>query len=159
MKHSVMLMLGTIGVMLALDIGSLAQTPTCSNASVQGTYAFECTGKVGFDETPIGAAELGMVGLLTFDGNGGLLAKISQVTFAGPSGVGSDSGLAVTGSYAVNPDCTAIAALPPEGAGLSLLTFQQLVFFNNGFFSQQSVVSSGGSQLSCTGHPVLESGK
>ena len=74
----------------------------CSNATLQGSYAVRATGNVPSGPT---AGPLAFVGLFTYDGDGGLLGKLTirlnDVT-NGPTTMIAN----YQGSYIVNADCT-----------------------------------------------------
>jgi len=81
--------------LLWLGTGSRAQA-SCSNASLKGTYAASCTGTVGLPGSPVLQA---IVGIVSFDGEGGLSVKGTLMQDGGPA-----VPLNVTGTYTVNAD-------------------------------------------------------
>jgi len=88
--------------------------PTCSNATLHGSYGFRATGK-----------DFAAVARFTFDGKGGLTGKLfGRVpgTNIGP--------LEFTGTYSVSPDClvtdnwlgsTHVSVIIDQGAGYFIL--------------------------------------
>ena len=92
----------TIAAITALALGiapaAKAQDKGCSNATLQGTFAYTVTGFLVAAPAPVGPyAE---AGAQTFDGRGGTTA----------AGMSSTNGNIMpqnnTGTYTVNPDCT-----------------------------------------------------
>jgi len=128
MKHSTIAKTLTIAAVTALG---LVITPTakaddkgCSNASLKGTFAQMGTGTI--TAPPSMAGPLANVGVLTFDGNGGIIGSL----------VNSINGATVpateTGTYKVNADCTG-----------SYTVQLSLGFPANAFF----VVTDGGNEI------------
>lgn len=90
--HTVM----TIGlaVLFALATGSVANgQPTCSNATVRGSYGLHATGVTGL------GGSFAAVGRFTFDGTGSL----TGVVFVRVAG--NDLEVHVTGTYSVSAEC------------------------------------------------------
>jgi hypothetical protein len=105
------LALGIAPTMSAADIG-------CSNASLQGTFAYTGT---GFVVTPTArAGPFAEVGTQTFDGKGATTSTFTA------SGNGNLFQTTFTGTYTVNPDCTgtinlvAPGPVPPAGTTVTL---------------------------------------
>jgi hypothetical protein len=105
---------------LALTLAPAANAADkgCSNASLQGTFAYTGT---GFVVTPVArAGPFAEVGTQTFDGKGA-----TTTTFTA-SGNGSLFQTTFTGTYTVNPDCTgtinlvAPGPVPPAGTTVTL---------------------------------------
>jgi hypothetical protein len=118
--------------LLCLVTGSRAQA-TCSNASLKGTYAASCTGTVGLPGSPVLQA---IVGVVTFDGEGGLSVKATLMQDGGPA-----VPLNVTGTYTVNADCT--------GSDVLAGSFHyDIALFDHkgGFFS---IETDPGTQVTC----------
>jgi hypothetical protein len=91
------------GVVLALSVSPTAeaqgfQNKGCSNATLQGTFAYTVTGALVAAPAPIGP--YGEAGAQTFDGNGGTAVSGMSSTN------GNISSAVRTGTYTVNPDCT-----------------------------------------------------
>jgi hypothetical protein len=111
----------------------------CSDASLKGTIAFSCSGTVGITSTSTGVPAAG-VGVFTFDGKGGGSGTQTVVAdgaiFVGPLAP-------FTGTYAVNPDCTASATFSPAGAPM---THFDIAIFRTGFFG---VETDAGTVVSC----------
>ena len=103
MKHSnVARTLAVALAVVALGIAPAAKAADkgCSNASLEGTFAFSSTGYIIAAPIPPIIGPYAEVGTQTFDGRGG-------VTFASNvSQNGNASSGPATGSYTVNPDCT-----------------------------------------------------
>jgi hypothetical protein len=106
-------------VLLSISTGSATPgQPTCSNATLHGSYGFHATGK-----------DFAAVARFTFDGKGGLTGKLfGRVpgTNIGP--------LEFTGTYSVSPDCTAtdnwlgsthVSVIVDEGEGYFILNVSE----------------------------------
>jgi hypothetical protein len=102
-------------VLFSIATESTAQgQPTCSNATLHGSYGFHATGK-----------DFAAVARFTFDGKGGLMGKLfGRVpgTNIGP--------LEFTGTYSVSPDCivtdnwlgsTHVSVIVDQGEGYFIL--------------------------------------
>ncbi len=111
----------------------------CSNASLKETIAFSCSGTVGITSTSTGVPAAG-VGVFTFDGKGGGAGTQTVIAdgaiFLGPFAP-------FTGTYTVNPDCTASATFSPAGAPM---THFDIAIFKSGFFG---VETDAGTVVSC----------
>src|SRR5271163_3630018 len=85
---------------LAFNIAPAAKAANkgCSNASLNGTFAYTSTGFIA--APPEIAGPLVEVGTQTFDGNGGTTAAATL------SQNGNILPITVTGTYTVSPDCT-----------------------------------------------------
>jgi len=68
--------------------------PTCSNASLHGSYGLRATGVTG------GGGNFAAVGRFTFDGKGNLTGRLFLRV------AGNDVEVNVTGTYSVSPECT-----------------------------------------------------
>jgi len=133
----------------ALAMAAVALTPktalahegegACSNASLKETVAFSCSGTVGITSTSTGVPASG-VGVFTFDGKGGGAGTQTVVAdgaiFLGPFAP-------FTGTYTVNPDCTASATFSPAGAPM---THFDIAIFKTGFFG---IETDPGTVVSC----------
>jgi hypothetical protein len=112
---------------------------SCSDASLKGTVAFSCSGTVGITSTSAGVPAAG-AGIFTFDGKGGGSGTQTVVAdgaiFVGPLAP-------FTGTYTVNPDCTASATFSPAGAPM---THFDIAIFKTGFFG---VETDAGTVVSC----------
>jgi len=92
---------------------ALAQgSATCTDAGVQGAFAFRNTGSV------VGVGDIAFDGNLTFNGAGG----------AGGTEWGSEvgtivSGVPLAGSYKINSDCTGTGRLTPMGGAATHFNF------------------------------------
>jgi hypothetical protein len=102
MKPSTIARTFAIAVAAALALGiaptAKAQNKGCSTATLQGTFAYTSTGTI--TSPPDEAGPIAEVGAQTFDGNGGTAATATL------SSNGTILQLAITGTYAVNADCT-----------------------------------------------------
>ena len=101
--------------------GAKSVAGKCSEATVNGVYAFALTGSV------IGVGPISTSGTTTFDGAGGVsITGIVNTTTLSPVLEGTFSG-----TYVVNPnDCTATAAIncPAPGAfGYTTLHFKAVI--------------------------------
>jgi hypothetical protein len=90
--HSVVVVAFTILFSLVSVTTAQAQ-PTCSNASLQGSYGLHATGVTG------AGGNFAAIGRFTFDGKGSLTATLFVRV------AGNDLQLNITGTYSVNPDC------------------------------------------------------
>ncbi len=133
MKHSAIAKTFTIAAVTAI---ALAIAPTanaddkgCSNATLQGTFAFTSTGFI--TAPPPIAGPFAEVGTQTFDATGGttLTATASQN--------GNIAQLTLKGTYTVNSDCTGtfsaagFATLAPNVAPLALTLHVSFAIANN----------------------------
>ncbi len=92
-------MIAITALALAISPAAKAQVNKgCSNATLQGTFAYTSTGTI--TSPPELAGPIAEVGAQTFDGNGGTAATATL------SSSGTILQLAITGTYKVNPDCT-----------------------------------------------------
>ena len=104
-----------------IAVAAQAQTATCTNSTLRGTYAFRVSGEVF---TPNGIVNRDGVAMTHFDGNGGL-KQVDYVMANGsvvpgpPNPYGFHDG--ETGNYTVNPDCTGNATIifPIPKGGIS----------------------------------------
>jgi hypothetical protein len=85
---------------LALGVAATAKADNkgCTNATLNGTFAYTSTGTI--TSPPEIAGPIAEVGTQSFDGKGGTTAT------AMISSSGSVDQLTITGTYIVNPDCT-----------------------------------------------------
>ena len=106
----------------ALTTLALGLTPTakaadkgCSNATLQGTFAFTST---GFITAPANlAGPITEVGTQAFDGAGATTATATL------SQNGNILQLTITGTYIVNPDCTGTFTLQVAPIGITVHVF------------------------------------
>jgi hypothetical protein len=114
MKPSTIAKTFTVAAVIALALGiaptAKADDKGCSNASLQGTYAYTSTGSIL--SPPEIAGPIAEVGTQTFDGRG------TTTAVATISASGTIVPLTITGTYTVNSDCTGTATLQvaPFGA-------------------------------------------
>ncbi len=87
-----LLALATLTVALA---PALRAQPSCSNATMKGTYVLSQTGTI------VSVGPSAVVGKVTYDGQGNGAATLTQSV----NGVISRQ-VTITGTYTVNPDCT-----------------------------------------------------
>jgi hypothetical protein len=78
-----------------------AQSPFCSDRSLNGSYGYTVTGSITSPFGPLVAGPFGAVGRLVFDGQG----HVKTVRTLSDNGgvLANDSG---SGTYVVNSDCT-----------------------------------------------------
>jgi hypothetical protein len=116
MKRSTIAKTFTIAAVIALAPGiaptAKAQDKGCTNASLQGTYAYTSTGVI--TAPPEIAGPIAEVGSQYFDGNGATTATATISTS------GQIQALTITGTYTVNPDCTGTAALQVSPFGITV---------------------------------------
>jgi hypothetical protein len=119
MKHSTIAKTFTVAAVTALALGiaptAKADDKGCSNASLQGTFAYTSTGTI--TAPPDIAGPIGEVGTQTFDGVGGTTATATL------SSNGTIVPLTITGTYAVNPDCTGTFTLQVSPFGITVNVF------------------------------------
>ncbi len=109
LRLSCPLVISTLLPLLTLILAQppLVKAQSCSNATLNGSYGFLAqTFYLAHDRVPVGSAYMGAsTGIVTFDGKG--------------NSSGSETGNAAgysfhrtyTGTYSVNPDCTATATI------------------------------------------------
>ena len=139
MKRSTIAKTFTIAAVSALALG-IAPTMSaadkgCSNASLQGTFAYTGT---GFVVTPVArAGPFAEVGTQTFDGKGA-----TTITFTA-SGNGNLFQTTFTGTYTLNPDCTGtmnvVAPGPVPPAGVIVTLFFVMDDNLNGFQAIETI--------------------
>jgi hypothetical protein len=105
MKDSSIAKIFAIAVLTAGALAPMAtaQDKGCTNASLQGTYAYTSTGTI--TAPPDIAGPIAEVGSQYFDGKGNTTATATI------SASGQIQALTITGTYTVNPDCTGTASL------------------------------------------------
>jgi hypothetical protein len=110
------------GLALGMAPAAKADDKGCSNATLQGTFAFTSTGFI--TAPPAFAGPVGEVGTQTFDGRGGTTgaATLSQN--------GNIVPVTLTGTYTVNPDCTGTFTVQVAPGGFPLNVF--FVIADNG---------------------------
>src|SRR5438874_12579741 len=110
------------GLALSITPTAKADDKGCSNASLQGTFAFTSTGFI--TAPPAIAGPVGEVGTQTFDGKG---ATTGTATL---SVNGNILTVTLTGAYTVNPDCTGTFTVQVAPLGFPLNVF--FVIADNG---------------------------
>ena len=128
MKRSTVAKTFTMAAVIALALGMSATAKAddkgCSNATLRGTYAYTSTGSI--TTPPDLAGPIAEVGTQTFDGKGATTASATL------SSNGTILQLAITGTYTVNPDCTATATINVYQSGtLVRITTLNVVYVNN----------------------------
>jgi hypothetical protein len=125
MKRSTIAQSFTAAAVTVLALGLLptanAQNKGCSNASLQGTYAYTSTGTI---TSPAAlAGPVAEVGMQTFDGQGNTTATalISQN--------GNITPLTITGTYTMNQNCTGTLTLQVVPFGITVVVY--IVLDNN----------------------------
>ena len=104
MKRSFAKILAIAGLnVLALGAANAQASRGCSNATIQGTFAYTSTGSI--IAPPEIAGPVAEVGTQTFDGSGNTTAVATL------SSNGTILPLTISGTYKVNSDCTGTATL------------------------------------------------
>ncbi len=107
MKRNTIAKTFTIAAVTALVLGvaptAKADNKGCTNASLNGTFAYTSTGFI--TAPPEVAGPISEIGTQSFDGNGGTTATATISTS------GTINQLTITGTYKVNPDCTGTLTL------------------------------------------------
>jgi len=122
---------------------------TCSNETLEGTYALNISGTRPVPAMPGTIEQLIGVGTRTFDGDG----NFSQVT----NEKGSISGIpfpnrTLQGTYSVNPDCSGTLTL--NIPGLSFSVVYDIVVVNHGREFESIVASPQPVMVTTTGRKV-----
>lgn len=81
----------------------------CSDHTLHGDYAFVIDGTILTAPSPL---LLRGVAMTHFDGHGNL----NQIDFVTLNGAGGPDWRPATGTYEINPDCTGVAQILPDGA-------------------------------------------
>jgi hypothetical protein len=102
----------------------------CSNATLQGSYGIQATGTALSGPT---AGPIGIVGVISYDGQGQLTATLTQRvnSAAGPTTL---SKIPYVGNYSVNPDCTVDDVWHNLSNGTSSVHESAIVDHGMGFF-------------------------
>ena len=128
-----------------------AQDRACSNATLQGAYAFDVVGVFVDAPTPL---PLRGVAVTQFDGAGSL-TQVDHVVFNGtPPPVDWTAG---TGSYHINADCTGVMQIDIPGSPFSPVILRLSVGANGTHIN--TVVSKPGYVVSSTGTKVGQKNK
>jgi len=134
------LWLPILAAALLLPLSALAQSgenPNCTNATLEGDYAFRITGQV----LPPGGAPIQREGVAMTHFNGaGTLTQVdfvmaNGVAVSGPKDPLSGFHTGETGWYKVNPDCTGTAEIQfptPPGASSGAVIDLMMVLSNHG---------------------------
>ena len=116
MKGSTIAKTLTIAAVIALALGlaptAKADDKGCSNATLNGTFAFTSTGFI--TAPPAFAGPFAETGAQTFDGRGGTTATATL------SQNGNILQVSITGTYQVNPDCTGTLTLQVSPIGVTV---------------------------------------
>jgi hypothetical protein len=119
----------TMAVVAALALGITATAKAddkgCTNAMMQGTFAYTSTGSIA--APPEIAGPFVEVGTQTFDGRGGTIAAVTL------SQNGNILPVTVTGTYTVNPDCTGTMTLQVSPIDVTVHIFFAIDDGGNGF--------------------------
>jgi len=147
MKSSTIAKTFTIAAVTALALciapTANAQDKGCSNASLQGTYAYTGTGVI---VTPAAlAGPFAEVGTQTFDGQGHTTATATA------SQNGNIVQLTITGTYTVSPDCTGTLTLQVAPIGITVPVFIVIDSTGNEF---QAIETSPGVVITRIGHKL-----
>jgi len=112
---------------LALSVAPTAKADDkgCSNASLQGTYAYTSTGFI--TAPPAMAGPFAETGAQTFDGKGATTATaaLSQNGLIVP--------VTIIGTYTINPDCTGTLTLQVSPGNITVHIFLVINDSGNGF--------------------------
>jgi len=115
----------------------------CSNASLNGTYAYTGTGVI---VSPAAfAGPFAEVGMQTFDGQGHTTATATA------SQNGGILQFTITGTYSVNPDCTGTLTLQVAPEGITVPVF---IVIDNGWNEFQAIETSPGVVITRIGHKL-----
>lgn len=124
---------------LALCTASTAKAEVnrgCSNATLQGTFAYTSTGTI--TSPPSIAGPIAEVGTQTFDGKGGT---------TGTAWLAETGQLSITGTYTVNPDCTGTFTLQvtfPASTGVGVVPVDVYFVIDNGGNEFQAIETDDG---------------
>ena len=136
----------TASVAHAQTGGQPAKDRACSNATLQGAYAFDVVGVFVDAPTPL---PLRGVTITQYDGEGGF-TQVDHVVFNGtPPPVDWTPG---TGTYHINADCTGEAQIIIPGSPFSPVILRMSVGANGTHIN--TVVSKAGYVVSSTGTKV-----
>ena len=127
-----------------IAVAAQAQTATCTNSTLRGTYAFRISGQVF---TPSGIVNRDGVAMTYFDGINGL-KQVDYVMANGAVVPGPTNQYGFhdmeTGSYTVNPDCTGNAQInfptPPHGTSGAVIMLMFVI--GDGGRTIHTIVSS-----------------
>jgi hypothetical protein len=115
----------------------------CSNASLNGTYAYTGSGTI---VSPAAiAGPFAEVGMQTFDGQGHTSATATA------SQGGNIIQFTITGTYTVNPDCTGTLTLQVAPIGITVPVF---IVIDNGWNEFQAIETSAGVVITRVGHKL-----
>jgi len=120
-----------------------AQNLGCSNASLNGTYAYTGSGTI---VTPAAlAGPFAEVGTQTFDGQGHTTATATA------SQGGTILQFTITGTYTVNPNCTGTLTLQVAPIGI---TVPVSIVIDNNWNEFQAIETSPGVVITRVGHKL-----
>jgi hypothetical protein len=100
---------------LAISPTAKADDKGCSNATLQGTFAYTSTGFI--TAPPDFAGPFAEAGTQVFDGKGGTTAAVTL------SQNGNILPVSITGTYTVNPDCTGTFTLQVSPINVTVHVF------------------------------------
>jgi hypothetical protein len=110
---------------LAISPTANANDKGCTNATLQGTFAYTSTGFI--TAPPQFAGPFAEAGTQVFDGKGGTTAAVTL------SQNGNILPAAITGTYTVNPDCTGTFTLLVAPIGVTVHVFFAIDTSGDGF--------------------------
>ena len=112
----------TVATALALGIAPKAKADGrgCSNATLQGTFAYTSTG-FNTAASPAGAGTFAEVGTQTFDGKGGAPSGAATISHNGTIYLG----VSINGTYTVNSNCTGTLMLQAALPGVGVVPFER----------------------------------
>jgi len=123
----------TVGVSTLMVLGSprnVRAKSGCSNATLQGSYGIHATGTALSGPS---AGPIGIVGVITYDGQGQLSATLTQ-RVNGAGGPTTLSNVPYIGNYSVNPDCTVEDIWHNLSNGTSSVHESAIVDHGRGYF-------------------------
>jgi hypothetical protein len=118
-------MVAVTALALAISPTAKADDKGCTNATVQGTFAYTSTGYI--TAPPAIAGPFAETGTQAFDGKGGTTAAVTL------SQNGNIIPVTVTGTYTVNPDCTGTMTLQVSPIDVTVHVFFVIDDAGNGF--------------------------
>jgi hypothetical protein len=124
---SVLTVFAITGSMLVLSPARLpAANPQFSNASLKGTYVFRCSGHALFTTPELSGATaqfIGSIGIVNFDGGGGLSGTGTVSGTETATGAARPSGLHYYGQVVCDYKIKGTYTVRPDGIGLLEMNF------------------------------------
>jgi len=130
--RSVILLILAVPALMVLGTPRSAPAKSgCSNATLTGDYGIRATGMVMSGPS---AGPIGIVGVITFDGDGQFTASLTQ-RVNGATGPTTLSKVPYAGTYTVSPDCTVEDVWHNLSNGTSSTHESAIVDHGRGFFT------------------------